>query len=38
LRGNTFSLIDPESAGMPKNQMVIILKGIYARLQQGIIL
>lgn len=38
LRGNTFSLIDPESAGMPKSQMVIILKGIYARLQQGIIL
>lgn len=38
LRGNTFSLIDPESAGMPKNQMVIILKGIYARLQQGIIM
>lgn len=38
VRGNTFSYIEPESAGMPKNQMVIILKGIYARLQQGIIL
>jgi hypothetical protein len=38
LRGNTFSLIDPESAGMPKSQIVIMLKGIYARLQQGIIL
>lgn len=38
VRGNTFSYIEPESAGIPKNQMVIILKGIYARLQQGIIL
>lgn len=38
LRGNTFSLIDPESAGMPKSQIVIMLKGIYARLQQGIIM
>lgn len=38
LRGNTVSLIDPESVGMPKNQMVIALKGIYARLQQGIIM
>ncbi len=38
VRGNTFSYIEPESAGMPKNQMVIILKGIYARLQQGIIM
>lgn len=38
VRGNTFSYIEPESAGMPKNQMVIILKGIYARLQLGIIM
>lgn len=38
LRGNTFSLIDPASAGMPKSQIVIMLKGIYARLQQGIIM
>lgn len=38
LRGNTFSLIDPESVGMPKSQIVIMLKGIYARLQQGIIM
>lgn len=38
LRGNTFSLIDPASAGMPKSQIVIMLKGIYARLQEGIIM
>jgi len=38
LNGNTFSLIDPASVGMPKSQIVIILKGIYARLQEGIIL
>lgn len=38
LRGNTFSLIDPASAGMPKSQIVIMLKGIYERLQQGIIM
>lgn len=38
VRGNTFSYIEPESAGMPKSQIVIMLKGIYARLQLGIIM